>query len=131
MRPFPLKKKEEKKIRPLKSIFLSSSFVFILAYSLISQCPFPPLAKLFCSIFPSQINLLIVCDISCIQFSHSILSLCDPMDCSMPSFPVCHQLPELIQTHVHQIIHAIQPCHPVSPPSPRAFKLSQHQGLFQ
>ena len=27
--------------------------------------------------------------------------LCNPMDCSMPGFPVHHQLPELAQTHVH------------------------------
>ena len=39
------------------------------------------------------------------------LTLCDPMDCSMPGFPVHHQLPELAQTHVHQISDAIQPSH--------------------
>ena len=32
--------------------------------------------------------------------SHS-LTLCDPMDCSMPGFPVHHLLPEFTQTHVH------------------------------
>ena len=42
-----------------------------------------------------------------------------------------HQLPELAQTHVHCISDAIQPSHPLSPPSPPAFNLSQHQGLFQ
>ena len=36
------------------------------------------------------------------------------MDCSMPGFPVHHQLPELAQTHVHQVIDAIQPSHPLS-----------------
>ena len=36
-----------------------------------------------------------------VQFSHSVLSLCDLMDCSMTSFPVHHQLLELNQTHVH------------------------------
>ena len=56
--------------------------------------------------------------------------LCYPMDCSMPGFPVHHQLPELTQTHVHQLSDAIQSSHPLSPPSP-AFNLSQHQGLFQ
>ena len=40
------------------------------------------------------------------------------MDCSMPGFPVCHQLPELAQTHVHQVSDAIQPSHLLSPPSP-------------
>ena len=53
------------------------------------------------------------------------------MDCSMPVFPVHHQLPELAQTHVHRVSDAIQPSHPLSSPSPPAFNLSQHQGLFQ
>ena len=61
------------------------------------------------------------------------LTLCDPMDCSMPrfGFPVHHQLLELAQTHVHQVGEAIQPSHPLSSPSPPALNLSQHQGLFQ
>ena len=49
------------------------------------------------------------------------------MDCSLPGFSVHHQLPELAQTHVR----AIQPSRPLSSPSPPAFNLSQHQGLFQ
>ena len=66
------------------------------------------------------------------QFSHSVvLTLCDPMDCSRPGFPVHHQLLELAQTHVHQVSHTIQPSHPLSSPSPPAFNLSQHQSLFQ
>ena len=52
------------------------------------------------------------------------------MDFSMPGFPVHHQLPELAQTHVHQVTDAIQPSHPLSSPSPPAFNLSQHQGFF-
>ena len=58
-------------------------------------------------------------------------TLCDPMDCSMPGFPVHHQLPELTQTHVHLLGDAIQPSHPLSSPSPPALNLSQHQDLFQ
>ena len=58
-------------------------------------------------------------------------TLCDPMDCSTPGFPVHHQLPEYTQTHVHWVGDAIQPSHPLSSPSPLAFNLSQHQGLFQ
>ena len=58
-------------------------------------------------------------------------TLCDPMDCSTPGFPVHHQLLELTQTHVYQVSDAIQPSHPLSSPSPPAFNLSQHQGLFQ
>ena len=56
---------------------------------------------------------------------------CDPMDCSTPGFPVHHQLSEVTQTHVHWVGDAIQPSHPLSSPSPPAFNLSQHQGLFR
>ena len=58
-------------------------------------------------------------------------TLCDPMDCSMLGFPVHHQLPELTQTHVHQVGEAIQPSHLLSSPSLPAFNLSQNQGLIQ
>ena len=58
-------------------------------------------------------------------------TLYDPIDCSMPGFPVYHQLPELAQTHVHGVSDAIQPSHPLSSPSPPALNVSQHQGLFQ
>ena len=58
-------------------------------------------------------------------------SFLQPLDCSMPGFPVHHQLPEFTQTHVHQVGDAIQPSHPLSSPSLVAFNLSQHQGLFQ
>ena len=54
-----------------------------------------------------------------------------PIDCSMPGFPVHHQLPELTQTHVLRVGDAMQPYHPLSSPSPPTFNLSQHQGLFQ
>ena len=57
--------------------------------------------------------------------------LCNPVDCSMPGFPVHHQLPELAQTHVRRVDVAIQLSHPLSSPSLPAFNLSQHQGLFQ
>ena len=67
-----------------------------------------------------------------VQFSHSVrVWLCDPMDCSMAGLPVHHQLPGFIQTHVRWVGDAIQPSHPLSSPSPPAFNLSQHQGLFQ
>ena len=59
------------------------------------------------------------------------LTLCNPMDCSTPGFPVPHHLPELAQTHVHWVGDAIQPSCPLSPPPPPALNLSQHQGLFQ
>ena len=68
---------------------------------------------------------------NCIVQWLSQVQLCHPMDCSMPGLPGHHQPPELTQTHVHQVGDAIQPSHPLSLPSPPAFNLSQHQGLFQ
>ena len=69
-----------------------------------------------------------------VQFSsvsQSCPTLCDPMDCSTPGFPVHHQLLELAQTQVHRVSDAIQPSHPLSSPSAPAFNLSQHQSLFK
>ena len=63
--------------------------------------------------------------------TQSCPTLCDPMDCSTPGFPIHHQLPELAQTHVHRVGDAIQPSYPLLSPSPPAFNLSQHQGLLQ
>ena len=57
--------------------------------------------------------------------------LCNPMDCSMPGLPVHYQLPKFTQTHVHWVGDAIQPSHPLSSPSPPAFNLSHHRGLFR
>ena len=73
------------------------------------------------SLTPSQFSSVI----------QSCLTLCDPMNCSMPGLPVHHQLPEFTQTHVHWVDDAIQPSHPLSSPSPPALNLSQHQDLFQ
>ena len=58
------------------------------------------------------------------------LTPCDPMECSMPGFPVLHHLLELAQPRVHWISDAIQPFHPLSSPPLPAFNTSQHQGLF-
>ena len=58
-------------------------------------------------------------------------TLCGPVDCSMPGFPVHLQLLEFTQTHVHRVGDAIQPSHPLSSPSPPTFNLSQYQGLFK
>ena len=54
-----------------------------------------------------------------------------PHGTSMPGLPGHHQFPEFTQTHVHWVGDAIQPSHPLLSPSPPAFNLSQHQGLFQ
>ena len=68
---------------------------------------------------------------SSVQFSPSVVSDSDPMDCSTPGLPVLHYLPEFAQTCVLWVSDTVQPSHPLSPPSPPAFSLSQHQGLFQ
>ena len=68
------------------------------------------------------------------QFSSVIqlcLMPCNPMDCSMPDFPVHYQHSKLAQTHVHWVSDAIQPSHPLSSPSHPALSLSQNQGLFK
>ena len=74
--------------------------------------------------------ILSVINLSLVQ-SLSRVRLCDPTDCSMPGFPVHHQLPEFTQTHVHRVGDAIQLSHPLSSPSPLVFNLFQHYGLFQ
>ena len=66
----------------------------------------------------------------CCAVAKSCLTHCDAMDCSTPSFPVLHYLPELAQTHVDWVGDAIQPSHPLSLPSPPIFSLSQHQTHF-
>ena len=62
------------------------------------------------------------------DWSHQIKRLAEcgrnPMDRSMPGFPVHHQLLELTQTHVHRVSDAIQPSHLLSFPCPLAFNLS-------
>ena len=63
--------------------------------------------------------------------TQSCPALCDPMDCSMPGFPVHYQLPEPTKTYVHWFSDVIQPSHPLSSPSPATFNLSQHQGLLK
>ena len=67
----------------------------------------------------------------CCSVAQSCLTRCDPMDCSMPGYPVLYQLLEPAQTHVYLVSDAIQPSHPLSSLSPSAFNLSQHQGLFK
>ena len=61
--------------------------------------------------------------------SNLCLTLRNPMNCSMPGFPVLHYLSEFAQTHVHWVNDAIQASY-LSPSSPLALSLS-HQGLFQ
>ena len=83
-----------------------------------------PLQLLVNTFFPSTCQ-------SVSSVAQSCPTLCNPMTRSMPGLPVHHQFLESTQTHVHWVGDAIQPSHPLSPPSPPAFNPSQHQGLFQ
>ena len=66
------------------------------------------------------------------QCSHSVMSdSLRPLRLQMPGLPVHHQLLELTQTQVYWVGDAIQPSHLLLSPSPPAFNLSQHLGLFQ
>ena len=86
-----------------------------------------------CSVFPPlptlELNIYFTLQFSSV--AQSCPTLCDPMNCSTPGLSVHHQLPEFTQTHVHRVSDAIQPSHPLLPPSPPAPNPSQHQGLFQ
>ena len=96
-------------------------------YFLRNQCD----THVFCT--DKQWILKFIHPFSSVWFSHSwsCPTLCDPMDRSTPGLPVHHQIPEFAQTQVHRVGDAIQPSHPLLTPSPPAFNLSQHQGLFQ
>ena len=90
-----------------------------------------------CNSFVSHIGrqvLYYYCHLDSVQFSsvaQLYLTLCHPMDCSTSGFPAHHQLSELAQTHVHRVDDPVQLPHHMLSPSPSAFNLSQHQGLFQ
>ena len=93
------------------------------------DCCWTPLWKVSVQLLCSTVTLFGWFQFSSVARSCQIL--CDRMDCSMPGFPVHHQLPELAQTHVHWVGDAIQLSNPLSSPFPPALNLSQHQDLFQ
>ena len=65
------------------------------------------------------------------SFTQACPTLCDPMDRSTQASLSISNSRSLLKTHVHRVGDAIQPSHPLSFPSPPAFNLSQHHGLFQ
>ena len=103
--------------------FLSLSLSIL--FTLLSSKHQQPLAPSTLSVIKNALPFLFS------SVTQSCLTLCDPMDCNTPSFPVHHQLLKLTQTRVPQVSDAIQPSHPLLSPSPPAFNLSGHQGLFQ
>ena len=93
---------------------------------------------LYWSIVELQCCVHYCCTEKWLSYTHfccSVGKLCptlfDPMDCQKPGFPVLHHLLEFAKTHVHWVGDAIQPSHPLLPPSLHELTLSQHQGLFQ
>ena len=72
-----------------------------------------------CASFHLLISKWLVSTVSSV--AQSCPTLCDPLDCSTPGFPVHHQLTELTQTHVHRVSDAIQPSHPLASPFPSVF----------
>ena len=70
--------------------------------------------------------VIVVQSLSCVQLFVSPWS-----KCIKPGFPVLHYLPEFSQTYILWVSDVIQLFHPLSPPSPPALNLSQHQGLIQ
>ena len=77
------------------------------------------------SIMPSK-HLILCCPLLFLSsVTQSCPIFCKPMYCSMPGFPVHHQLPQLAQTHVLQVSDAIQPFHPWLSPSPPDFSLAE------
>ena len=95
--------------------------------------PLPSYSKNISNVAPlNQLGLFpLLHHISISSVTQSCQTLCDPMDCSMPGFPVHHQHPELAQIRVHPVCDVIQPSHSLLSSSLPAFNLSQHQGLFQ
>ena len=76
-----------------------------------------------------------LCSVQFSSVAQLCLTLCNPMNHSMPGLPVHHQLPEFTQTHIHQVSDAIQPSHPLSSPfllppiSPRIRVFSNESAL--
>ena len=100
------------------------------------SCPSPPtlINTNLSSISVGLLFLLLLLHSHSSVFSsvaQSCLTFCHPMDCSTPGFHVHHQLPELIQTHIHWVGDAIQPSCLLLSPYPPAFNHYQHQGLFK
>ena len=125
------------------NISCASAFVHIHKYFL-GCTPMEIVGSKVCTASTSPCNAIVFqsscrCDSIALEFGgfqfgsvpQSCPTLCDPMDSSMPGFPVHHQLPEFTQTQVHWVGDAIKPSHPLSSPSPPALNLSQQQGLFK
>ena len=108
---------------------LSHSIVFLYFFALITEEVFftSPCCSLDLCI---QMGISFLFSFKFSSVAQSCLTLCIPMNRSMPGLPVHHQLPKFTQTHIHRVGDAIQPSHSLSFPSPPAPNPSQHQDLF-
>ena len=106
------------------------SFFFFLFFA-VEQIRLPTFFFFFCKALLKCNHVHLFMNFSCCCWAvKSCPTLCDPMDCSTPDFPIFYHLLEFAQTHAHWIGDAIQSSHLLLFPSP-AFSLSQHQGLSQ
>ena len=84
--------------------------------------------KLPSTMYMYTYKYICICTIAVVQSLSHVQLFVTPWT---PGLSLLHHLQKFAQIHVHGIGDAIQPSHPLSPSSPPAFNLSQHQGLFQ
>ena len=86
------------------SIFLCvDQYFFLIKFS----CCLKKLSFISYNLSQLMMNSIRFC--CCCSVAKPCTTLWDPMDFSMPGFPVLHCLPEIAQTHVHWVNDAIQP----------------------
>ena len=115
------------------NLFLLLIILYKCSFTFIGDCKSKPLIlSLFRLIFWSHHTACrILVPSCCCSVAQSCPTLCNPINFRIPGLPVHHHLPEFAQTQIYWLSDAIQPSRPLSSPSPPAFYLSQHQGLFQ
>ena len=114
----------------IESVMLFKHLILCCPFSSCSQ-PFPASGSLQGVSCLHQVAKLLELQHQFSSAEQSCPTLCNPMEHSTPGLLVHHQHPKFTQTHVYWVSDAIQPSHPLLSPSPPAFNLSQHQGLFK
>ena len=89
---------------------------WVTSMTISTSLPYLNLLLMLCLFKKTFFSCSLLC--CCCSVPRLCLTLCDPVHCRAPGFPVLHHLPELAQTHVHWVVDAIQPSHPLSSPSP-------------
>ena len=109
--------REEHEVRSVKAV--GKILLLDLSTSMMDRSTFWKFINMYvCELY------ILPCVLCCYSDTKLCLTLCNPMNCSMPGFPVLLCFLEFAQIHVH-LVDAIQSSHPFS------INLSQHQGLFQ